>query len=243
MAVAAPVRDASGAVVAALSVGGPKARLTAAAPARLHAPGDGGGAEVSAQSGRRGFAAGASGRLRKEVTMKTHDVLVLGGGMIGSAVAFDLARYGAGAVTVADLREPALPRVRGRSDVRRRRADLSDPATRCATLAAGFDLVVGALPSVLGYADAARGDRGRHGRTSTSASWPRTRSTLDGLARERGVTAVVDCGVAPGVSNLMVGHAAAQLATGGRASRSTWAACRASAAGRSTTRRASRPPT
>ena len=83
--------------------------------------------------------------------MKTHDVLVLGGGMIGSAVAFDLARSGRARVTIADLREPALPLVRGRSDVAVRRADLSDPdAVR--TLAEGFDVVVGALPSVLGHA-------------------------------------------------------------------------------------------
>ena len=34
--------------------------------------------------------------------MKSHDVLVLGGGMIGSAVAFDLARTGRTRVTIAD---------------------------------------------------------------------------------------------------------------------------------------------
>jgi len=34
---------------------------------------------------------------------------------------------------------------------------------------------------------------------------------LDDLARERGVPAVVDCGVAPGMSNLFVGRSAAQM--------------------------------
>ena len=142
--------------------------------------------------------------------MKTHDVLVLGGGMIGSAVAFDLARTGRARVTIADLREPALPLVRGRADVAVRRADLSDPdAVR--TLAAGFDVVVGALPSVLGHA-ALRAVI-EAGTDVVDISFTAENALdLDGLARERGVTAVVDCGVAPGVSNLMVGHAAAQLA-------------------------------
>jgi saccharopine dehydrogenase-like NADP-dependent oxidoreductase len=34
---------------------------------------------------------------------------------------------------------------------------------------------------------------------------------LDGVARERGVTAVVDCGVAPGLSNLLCGRAEHEL--------------------------------
>jgi saccharopine dehydrogenase-like NADP-dependent oxidoreductase len=143
--------------------------------------------------------------------MKTHDVLVLGGGMIGSAVAFDLARTGRARVTIADLREPALPLVRGRADVAVRRADLSDPGA-VRTLAEGFDVVVGALPSVLGHA-ALRAVI-EAGTDVVDISFTAENALdLDGLARERGVTAVVDCGVAPGVSNLMVGHAAAVLAT------------------------------
>ncbi|MCA9291533.1 MAG: hypothetical protein KDA25_10415, partial [Phycisphaerales bacterium] len=35
--------------------------------------------------------------------------------------------------------------------------------------------------------------------------------TLDELAKEHGVTAVVDCGVAPGMSNMLAGYAAASL--------------------------------
>jgi saccharopine dehydrogenase-like NADP-dependent oxidoreductase len=142
--------------------------------------------------------------------MKTHDVLVLGGGMIGSAVAFDLARSGRARVTIADLREPALPLVRGRSDIAVRRVDLSDPdAVR--TLAEGFDVAVGALPSVLGHA-ALRAVIEAGTNVVDISFTAENALVLDGLARERGVTAVVDCGVAPGVSNLMVGRAVAELA-------------------------------
>lgn len=136
-------------------------------------------------------------------------ILVLGGGMIGSAVAFDLARAGRGPVTVADLRDPALPALREQPSVSVVRTDLSDPdAVR--RLAAGFDLVVGALPSALGFA-ALRAVI-ESGRSCVDISFMAEDALeLDELARRHEVTAVVDCGVAPGVSNLMVGHAAAQL--------------------------------
>ncbi|HFE52253.1 MAG TPA: saccharopine dehydrogenase, partial [Bacteroidetes bacterium] len=41
--------------------------------------------------------------------------------------------------------------------------------------------------------------------------FPEDPFALDGLAREKGATTVVDCGVAPGASNLLVGHVAALL--------------------------------
>jgi lysine 6-dehydrogenase len=40
---------------------------------------------------------------------------------------------------------------------------------------------------------------------------------LDAIARERGVTAVIDCGVAPGMSNILVAHGATGLDTAERA--------------------------
>jgi len=39
------------------------------------------------------------------------------------------------------------------------------------------------------------------------ALFPQDRFELDSPAKEHGVRAIVDCGVAPGVSNLLVGHA------------------------------------
>src|SRR6185295_5412101 len=68
-------------------------------------------------------------------------VLVLGSGMIGSAMAMDLARQGA-AVTVADVNAEPLSRVVARYGVGAAQADLSDPrAVR--GLAEGHDLVIG----------------------------------------------------------------------------------------------------
>ena len=135
--------------------------------------------------------------------------LVLGGGMIGSAMAMDLARDGDAEVTVSDVREAALQRIAERHGVATVRADLADPGA-VRRLVAGYDVVIGALPSVLGLQTLRAVLEG--GRDYVDISFmPEDARELDGLAREHGVTAVVDCGVAPGVGNMMVGFAAAQL--------------------------------
>ena len=163
--------------------------------------------------------------------------LVLGGGMIGSAMAMDLAGDPEAEVTVADVRAATLDRIAAQHRVRTVRVDLADAAA-IRRVVADYDLVIGALPSVLGYQTL--GAVIEAGRDYVDISFmPENALELDALARERGVTAVVDCGVAPGVSNVMVGYAAAG-STAASASRSTWEGCRRSAAGPSTTRPASR---
>jgi len=136
-------------------------------------------------------------------------VVVLGGGMIGSAIAMDLARSPDLEVRVADRRPEALQRLAGRSAVETVCADLADPEA-VGRLAADHDLVVGALPSVLGWQTLRAVIEA--GRDYVDISFmPEDALELDAFARERGVTAVVDCGIAPGVSNMMVGFAAARL--------------------------------
>jgi saccharopine dehydrogenase-like NADP-dependent oxidoreductase len=131
--------------------------------------------------------------------------------MIGSAIAEDLQERSGAVVTVADRREESLARVRSRSSALTLRADLSQPLV-IQEVVAPYDLVVGALPSAIGrqtleaVIDA--------GKDYVDISFmPEDALELDLRARERGVTAVVDCGVAPGVSNMMVGYAADRLDT------------------------------
>lgn len=135
--------------------------------------------------------------------------VILGGGMIGSAMAMDLAKDQAFEVTVADAKQESLDRIAARWGVATLRADLSDPRA-VHELASGFDLVLGALPSVLGFA-ALRAVI-EAGRPYVDISFMAENALeLDGLAKERGTTVVVDCGVAPGTSNLMAGYGASQL--------------------------------
>lgn len=141
--------------------------------------------------------------------MRQTRVVILGGGMIGSAMAMDLRREGGFDVSVADVREEALRRIGARWGVGTVVADLADPAA-VARLVAGYDLVLGALPSVLGLQTLRAVIEA--GRPYVDISFmPEDALALDELARARGATAVVDCGVAPGVSNMMAGWAAAQL--------------------------------
>ena len=135
--------------------------------------------------------------------------LVLGAGMVGSAMAADLARDGDLLVTVADRSPEALARVASRARVATVVADCSDPAT-VRRLAGEHQLVAGALASVLGLS-ALRAVI-EAGRPYVDISFMADDAlSLSGLARERGVTAVVDCGVAPGLSHMLCGFAATRL--------------------------------
>jgi saccharopine dehydrogenase-like NADP-dependent oxidoreductase len=135
-------------------------------------------------------------------------VLVLGAGMVGSAMAMDLAAQGF-EVTVADVRDEALARTAGLYGVATVRRDLSDPVA-VRDVCAPFDLVCGALSSSMGL-QALRAVL-EAGKDYVDISFMAENAwELSELARERGVTAVVDMGVSPGTSNLMAGWAAATL--------------------------------
>jgi len=144
--------------------------------------------------------------MRDDATKK---VVVLGAGMIGSAIAQDLAVDSDLRVDVADVRREALDRVAGAGRARAVKADLGDTGA-VRRLVAGYDLVVGALPSVIGLqtvravADA--------GRDMVDISFMSENALdLNDLARERKATVVFDAGVAPGLSNMMAGFAASRL--------------------------------
>ena len=137
-------------------------------------------------------------------------LVVLGAGMVGAAMARDLADDAGLRVDVADVRQDALERVAGKArEIRTVRADLAQPRGGEAP-GGGYDLVVGALPSVIGLQTLRAVIEA--GRDLVDISFmPENAVELDGLARERGTMAVVDCGVAPGLSNMMTGSAAARL--------------------------------
>ena len=142
--------------------------------------------------------------------MTKQRVVILGGGMIGSAMAMDISRRGQAEVTVADLRADVRERIESLYGVKTVAADLSRPEA-ITELVAPYDLVLGALPSVLGYQTLEAVIAA--GKDYCDISFmPENALELDARARERGVCAVVDCGVAPGVSNIMAGFAAARLA-------------------------------
>lgn len=135
-------------------------------------------------------------------------VLVLGAGRVGATVARDLSADPDLTVRVADVDVEALETCRGLG-IEARRADLSDPATVVA-LCREADVAVGAVPGFLGRSVLRAALEAGTPVADVSFS-PEDVLDLDGLARENGVPALVDFGVAPGLSNLLAGHATREL--------------------------------
>lgn len=136
-------------------------------------------------------------------------IAVLGAGLIGGVLARELASEPDFEVTVFDASEPALQRVGGDSGLAVRRADLSKPDVIAAAVS-DADAVVGALPGVLGFAMLRAVVEAGKPIADISFS-PEDPLQLEALARECGSTAIVDCGVSPGLSNFAVGTAIRDL--------------------------------
>ncbi len=139
------------------------------------------------------------------------NVVVLGAGMIGSAMAQDLAAREQLQVHVADSRRENLDRVVEKAPVHAHHVDLGDPVV-LKKLLKGCDLAIGALPSVIGLQTVKASIESGCNIVDISFMSEDAR-VLDPLARERGVVAVTDAGVAPGLSNMMAMVAAAWFDT------------------------------
>ena len=132
-------------------------------------------------------------------------VVVLGAGRVGGAMAKDLSPEFR--VTVADRSEAALGRMK-QVGLATRAADLSSPEAVKAAVA-DADLVVGAVPGFLGFATA---------KAVLEAGKPLVDISffdedcfeLDALAKAQNLTAIVDCGIAPGCHNIILGDLARQ---------------------------------
>lgn len=130
-------------------------------------------------------------------------IVVLGAGMVGSTIAKDLS--GSFEVTCIDLSETNLGKLKTHTNaIALEKRDLSDYSLYSQMLAP-FDMVVLAVPGFMGYR--ALEQIILAGKNVVDISFfPEDALTLHQLAEEKGVTAIVDCGVAPGMSNLIIGR-------------------------------------
>lgn len=138
--------------------------------------------------------------------MKT---VVLGAGLVGGPIAADLARDPGRRVCAVDVDERALERLRKRYGIETRAVDLStaDGVRRAVSDA---DLVVSAVPGFMGFETLRRVLEARKNVVDI-AFFAEDPFELDDLARRNGATAIVDCGVAPGMSNVLAAHAESLL--------------------------------
>ncbi len=131
------------------------------------------------------------------------NVIVLGAGMVGSAMAVDMTKRHH--VTVADLNLSVLERVKRKcSEVAIRRLDVTD-IEELQDHIKGYDLVINAVPGFLGF-ETLKSIIGAGMNVVDIAFFSENSLDLDVLAKEHGVTAIVDCGVAPGMDNVILGY-------------------------------------
>ncbi len=129
-------------------------------------------------------------------------IVVLGAGMVGKAIAIDLsARH---EVTAADIDQESLNYLSSRYPIKTQGVNLMEE-DRIAELVDGAELVVSAVPGFMGY-DILK-TLIEAGKNVVDISFmPEDSMDLNALAARRGVTAITDAGVAPGMPNLIIGY-------------------------------------
>jgi len=138
--------------------------------------------------------------------------LVLGSGMMGAAIAQDMADSDeVSEVVLADFdkkrADGVITRLRS-GKVSARRLDVKDvQATK--KLMKGFDVAVCALPEGLDtYASKAAIGAKVH---VVDLAYGHRQLEFDGPAKKAGIAIVLDCGVAPGITNILATHGAGQI--------------------------------
>ncbi|MEN8226474.1 MAG: saccharopine dehydrogenase C-terminal domain-containing protein, partial [Bacteroidota bacterium] len=139
--------------------------------------------------------------------MNKKSIIILGSGLVGGPMARDLAEEFN--VSLADISREALNKAIGDFPISGITSDLSKEEN-IIKLIEGFDLVINAVPGHMGF------------KTLETvitcgldvvdiAFFPEDLFLLDKLAKEKGVVAISDIGVAPGMSNILTAYAASQL--------------------------------
>jgi saccharopine dehydrogenase-like NADP-dependent oxidoreductase len=130
-------------------------------------------------------------------------IIVLGAGMVGSAMAIDMTKKHD--VTVTDLSKDVLNKVKERcNELSALELDVTDK-TKLQNTIKDFDLVICAVPGFLGF-ETLKAIIEAEKDVIDISFFPENSLDLDALAKENGVTAIVDCGVAPGMDNVILGY-------------------------------------
>jgi lysine 6-dehydrogenase len=136
-------------------------------------------------------------------------VIVLGAGLVGAPMALDLAKDGEFEVTVADVNQAAIDKFSGAGNIKALVKDLSDTA-ELKQLIADQDIVLSAIPGFMGFQTLKTIiEAGKN--VIDISFFPEDMFDLDALAHEKDVIAITDIGVAPGMSNVLIGYADAQF--------------------------------
>jgi len=128
-------------------------------------------------------------------------VIVLGAGLVGRTIAIELSKdY---PVTAVDSNSIRLKNLKDKK-VKTLKADLSSDS-EIKKIIKNYDLVICALPGFMGFKTLKSIIKA--GKNVVDISFfPEDPFLLDELAKNKNVTAIVDCGVSPGLSNVILGY-------------------------------------
>ncbi len=131
------------------------------------------------------------------------DVIVLGAGMVGSAMAIDMTKTHK--VTLTDISQDVLDHVKQKcSNLSIKQLDATNKQVLQDTIKK-FDLVINAVPGFLGF-ETLKSIIEAGMNVIDIAFFSENSLDLDALAKKHNVTAIVDCGVAPGMDNVILGY-------------------------------------
>ena len=137
------------------------------------------------------------------------NITVFGAGLVGHEIVRDLAKDEKYHITVFDKDASKLTQFEGIDKLEVRHVDLVIE-TDFTELLKGIDLVISAVPGFMGFETLLKIIK-----TGTNvvdiAFFPEDPFPLNEFAKEQNVTAVIDCGVAPGLCNIILGYQNAQM--------------------------------
>lgn len=132
-------------------------------------------------------------------------IIVLGGGLVGAPMAFDLASDEDKEITVCDRSADILKKFHGQKGIKTIQADLGD-SELLKKVVADYDFVLNAVPGSMGFRTLKSLIEAKKN-VIDIAFFPENLFDLDQMAKENGVTVISDIGVAPGMSNVLIGYA------------------------------------
>ena len=131
------------------------------------------------------------------------NIIVLGAGMVGSAIAIDLSKKHN--VSLTDLnQDPLIKAYQKCNNLKTFLLDVTKKSTLQKTIK-GFDLVVCAVPGFLGF-ETLKSIIEAEINVVDISFFSENSLELDALAKDKNITAIVDCGVAPGMDNIILGY-------------------------------------
>lgn len=123
--------------------------------------------------------------------------------MVGSTMAIDMAK--AHKVTLTDLSKSVLEKVQQKHPlINTKQLDVTDIKS-LQGLIKQFDLVICAVPGFLGF-QTLKAIIEAEINVIDISFFPENSLELDALAKKKNITAIVDCGVAPGMDNIILGR-------------------------------------